>query len=226
MTEPSVTRRRTGRPSRSSRPRTRPITSSRPRQRPMSPWARASGSAVDANFGGGAQPGSGNGTPSLTASNVELVPASGSSQGQGPGAFGMGGLTGTVATVGDGSIGITTSNGQTLDVVTSADTTYTRQADASASAVSPGVAVRITTAGGFPGGGFPGGGQPPTGSFNRARQGVGPPSPPRTSRSCSTKGNDPPPSHQERPRTLIGQVLIGSSGDSQPSVRASAPGGG
>ncbi len=123
---------------------------------------------VDGNVGGGGQPGGGNGTPSLTASNIELVPTSGSSQaqGQGPGAFGFGGLSGTVATIGEESIGITTSNGQTLDVVTSADTTYTRQADASASAVSPGVSVRITTAGGFPGGGFPGGGQPPTGSFD------------------------------------------------------------
>jgi preprotein translocase subunit YajC len=126
---------------------------------------------VGGDLGGGGQPGGGNGTPSLTASNVELVPASGSSQaqGQGLGAFGSGGLTGTVATIGEGSIGITTSSGQTLDVATSADTTYTQQADASASAVSPGVSVRITTAGGFPGGGLPGGGQPPTGSFDPAQ---------------------------------------------------------
>ena len=124
--------------------------------------------AVDGGFGGGSPSGGGNGTPGLTASNVELVPASssGQAQGQGPGAFGLGGLTGTVATVVEGSIGITTSNGQALDVATSTDTTYTQQADASASSVVPGVSVRITPAGVLPGGGFPSGGQPPSGSFD------------------------------------------------------------
>ena len=75
---------------------------------------------------------------------------------QGRGGFGRGGLTGTVSAVGDGSISITTANGQTLDVATTDTTTYHQQAAATADAVTVGSSIRITAAGGF-GGGFGGG---------------------------------------------------------------------
>ncbi len=63
-----------------------------------------------------------------------------------------------MAAIGDGSISITTSNGQTVDIATTDTTTYHQQAAATADAVTVGSSIRITAAGGF-GGGFGGQGQ-------------------------------------------------------------------
>jgi len=121
-------------------------------------------------FGGGqpgqglpaasAAPGGAAGVPTLSATDVEiLLPTTDqgtTAPAQGRGGFGRGGLTGTVSAVGDGSISITTADGQTLSVATSDATTYHQQAAATAADVAVGSSIRITAAGGF-GGGFGGG---------------------------------------------------------------------
>jgi hypothetical protein len=84
---------------------------------------------------------------------VEIVPTTGATategQAGGRGGFGRGGLTGTVTAIADGSISISTADGQTFDVTTDATTTWTSQAEATADAVVPGASIRVTTAGGF-----------------------------------------------------------------------------
>jgi len=111
-------------------------------------------------------PGAAAGTPALSASDVEILlptqdPGT-SAPAPGRGGFGRGGLTGTVSSVGDGTITITTASGPTLDVATTDTTTYHQQAAATAADVTVGSSIRITAAGGF-GGGF-GGGQPGQGA--------------------------------------------------------------
>ncbi len=114
------------------------------------------GSSVRITPAGGFGSGAG-----LSASDVEiLLPTQGdgtsttgaADQGRG---FGRGGLTGTVAAVGDGSISLSTAAGQTIDIATTPTTTYHQQAAATAADVVVGSSIRITAAGGFGGPGAP-----------------------------------------------------------------------
>ena len=110
--------------------------------------------------------------------NASFVPgASGAPgfPGGGRGAFGGAGLTirGTVESVDGDLVTIKTTNGQTIQVSTSADTTYSTQTPGSASDVTDGTTVQVQVdptggAGGFGGGLQPGASNAPTGPVGTA----------------------------------------------------------
>ena len=144
------------------------------RQAPAAATDVAVGSSVrltlSGGFGGqGGGFGGGQGVPaasaapgaaSATVTDVEvLLPVATTTQGNGTpqqGGFGgrRAGTTGTVTAIGDGSITITTSNGQTTQAAITDATTYHQQAAATAADVTVGSPIRVTVSGfgGFGGG--------------------------------------------------------------------------